>query len=256
MRKGLCNSIAFYNFEGQVDVKGIYEYTVELFKKHNNPPTRFGLSHPTIKAGKTKTFKHGDKKIRELEFKGITAIELYAPPPDHNDDMFDAIFLMHLRLKQDDTGFILGFDNAILGFDLNTINSIAKDIAGFLNPGYGIAYQRDFDKGPSLYAYGVIGNEGYSDEEEKNIAKWMHIYGDPERYREGDLRDIYPYNFLSEAHLVRNVGDKTLKEWIMLSSEHGTLTPLTEKLWTWEVPQENISSVRELLRPTGIVKCI
>ena len=88
------------------------------------------------------------------------------------------------------------------------------------------------------------------------ITKWFHTYGKEKRYKLGDLRDVYPINFLSSPHLERDVYGQSLKNWILSSSDHGELKQLDETLWSWHIEEEKISSVREDLRNTGILLCI
>lgn len=64
------------------------------------------------------------------------------------------------------------------------------------------------------------------------------------------IRDLYLINYLSEAHLSRMVGSRTLRE---VLSDHGALNNrkvagLSEFILTAEA----VKVVRELLRPTGI----
>jgi hypothetical protein len=92
--------------------------------------------------------------------------------------------------------------------------------------------------------------------EEDKIACWNHQYYMPDgRYRTGHLRDIYPLNILSSIHLQEKILNQSLENWIKSSPLHGDLKPLTDKLWSWWVPQENIASITQALKDTGLIIC-
>jgi len=258
MRKGTCNCIVLYDFAAKKpDVKDWYEYIVEWFYRYNQIPTRMSLGVRNVRpSSKTRTFKHYNKVIKAINSGDIYDLWIGSTPPNHNDDYFDSIFQVQLELELRKKFLVICFDNEIISFDKDYLESFIKDVAPYFDARYGICYQRDFTKGPGLYAYGVIGERGYSEEEEDQITKWLHSYGYEKRYQLGDLRDIYPLNVLSKPHLQRKVNNQTLEQWIKSSSSHGELKQLTDKLWSWWMPQDKISPVRESLRDSGIILCI
>ncbi|MBN9565641.1 MAG: hypothetical protein J0G29_06085, partial [Alphaproteobacteria bacterium] len=72
----------------------------------------------------------------------------------------------------------------------------------------------------------------------------------------GMLRDVYPLNFLSQAHLANQVEGMPFDQWVASDLARGTLNPLTDSMWSWRVEEDNIPAIREALRPTGLVLCI
>ena len=40
-----------------------------------------------------------------------------------------------------------------------------------------------------------------------------------ELYREGIIREVYPYNFLNNVNLAQRIDDRTLEEWIRAKFE-------------------------------------
>lgn len=271
-RTGTCTAIALYDLDIKFiqeskNIRKLFYYLENWFNKNTWPPVRMSLDGKNVpKSTQTRTFKYYKKLIEKVYFEEITGFWIGATPPNHNSDLFDSVLSAGLSLAQDSRHkrFALYFHNDIIPHNWDYIESLAKDILQWVKAGYGIAYQRDFDKGPGLYASGMItGPDRYCHSEDTiiereldNISKWFHIYGEPEDYHHGDLRDIYPLNFLSETHLKRDVHGKTLKEWIGSNSDHGTLKPLTDILWSWRVPEDKIDSIREALKDTGIILCI
>jgi len=262
MSQGTCNCLVFYDLQSKsVNLESWYNRVIEWLLENNQTPKRMGLSGENVrKSDQTKTFKHYDKILKEVNFKNINDIWIGATLPDIDiGDDDDSLFTVSLDLDSPRTFLVLRFDDSILGFDQPYIEKFGQEMAAYFDARYGIAYQRDFTKGPGWYAYGMIGSLGgvhIPDEEGDKIAKWFHIYGKEKRYKLGDLRDVYPINFLSPPHLERDVYGQPLKNWILSSPDHGSLKQLNETLWSWHIEEEKISSVREDLRNTGILLCI
>ncbi len=260
-REGTCTAIALYDLDKQaVDLRGLFTFFEEWFLQQGYTPMRGSGDGEGIKATKTWTFKYTKKFLEKRNFEQIIGFWFAAYLlEDWNDDEFDAIF--SVGLSTDRNVFDFYFHNSVLPFERDSVENLIQEISQYLKAYYGIVYQRDFDKGPGLYAGGVITglNESKFPEhaiEEDRIAKWHNTYSyEDGGYHLGQLRDIYPMNLLSEAHLKETVFGKSLKEWIGSSSEHGELKPLTDILWEWWVPPNKISAVRDELLPSGLIIC-
>ena len=257
-----CTAIALYDLDKQaVDLRGLFTFFEEWFLQQGYTPQRGSVLGEGIKATKTKTFKHTKKVILEKEPQTLTSFWFGAYTSENwDDDAFDAILAVHLTIYSERNVFDFYFHNSVLPFERGLVENLIKEISQYLKAYYGIVYQRDFDKGPGLYANGVITglNESKFPEhaiEEDRIAEWHRRYFRPWRYHLGQLRDIYPMNLLSEAHLKETVFGKSLKEWIGSSSEHGELKPLTDILWEWWVPENKIPTVCDELLPSGLIIC-
>lgn len=255
-RGKIGNCLVFHDFEDEpYDLKGWFYYAIEWFQQNGLIPSKMG---GVGKSRKTVTFKYGVKFLENNNFEGVSGIWMAALPPDVHIEMFDALFSVHFNLGIQGSTLVLCFDDDILKFSRESLEKLVKDISAYFRAKYGYAYQREFTKGPSFYPFGVIGgNAKLSDEEEDAITKWGIEYGGSKgSYHRGQLRDIYPMNLLSEAHLNHPILGTTLQKWIASSPDHGELKPLTDLLWEWWVPEPLIDSVREALRATGIVICI
>jgi hypothetical protein len=243
-------------------MKSLFLYLEKWFLEHNWPPVRMALSGKNIpRSTQTRTFKHCKKLLEKNNYEAIDHFWIGATPLNHSSDMFDSVLSFNIRLYSTKASLDLYFHNDIIPPDLNYVQKMVLDLSRWVQFGYGISYKRDFARGPGLYADGMIygtsrRDEPVDEQENTNISKWFHIYGDPEDYHHGDLRDIYPLNFLSKEHLERSIDGHNLKIWIESSPDHGTLKPLTNTIWSWHVPEDKISDVREALRHTGIILCI
>jgi hypothetical protein len=67
------------------------------------------------------------------------------------------------------------------------------------------------------------------------------------------LGEIYPLQILSSVHVSRRIGDRSLKEWIESSPEHGSLSAFSEKHWIWEIPNDLIESIRKAMSQHGLL---
>ena len=252
-RGPLANCIALHDFAMiPENIKEWFDYTLDFFRAHGIEPTRMSSQ----KTDKTVSMKIGIKQLEENDYKINENIWIGATPPNHNSDMFDSIFMVSLEYTFGTT-FVLCFDNQITHFDNHLIDNLTKYFSIFSRSQYGYAYQHKFSQGPDFYAVGSLGGrDRLPDEEREKINRWNNVYCMPDGiYTLGDLRDIYPYNFLSTPHLERDIFGQPLRQWIESHSSRGKLTPLTDTLWSWHLTPDQISPVRNALAPTGIILC-
>lgn len=116
---------------------------------------------------------------------------------------------------------------------------------------YGTAFQRDSGKGPELYALGLptgLGRAPEDREEAVAITRWGTEGLGGEGYRNGLLRDVYPFNALNPHQLDSKLGRVRLQEWISASSSRGSLRGMARGGALWEVPDRHIAAVRKALR--------
>lgn len=261
-QKGFCTALAFYDL-GKIDTKGLFEYLEQFFINHNHPPLRASYSFKNIedKITKTQTFKHVKKKLKEHKFKNVEHF-WFSHRPEGGDDSLDALIATNLELNGA-TEFHLYFHNDVVSHDWDYVQKLAKDIRQYLQADYGIGFQRELNKGPGYYVAGVITGLpmfNLTQEQEKErtaIGDWFRARLSGGKYHIGLLRDIYPMNFLTQAHLGNKVGHQTLKEWIKEGrSERGDLRPLTQDMDVWHVPEEKIETVGKSLRPYNFILCV
>jgi hypothetical protein len=143
------------------------------------------------------------------------------------------------------------------------VAKLLKRFAAPWNPGYGYAFQRPFKLGPEWYVFGyskgleISSTDPIIKREERAMTLWRDAYGLPDApYKPGDMRDVYPFNWVSSVHLKRpfKLEGKawTLEDWIVAHPQYGTLTPMGRDRWLWSVREEQRSHIRNLLQPTGL----
>jgi hypothetical protein len=135
---------------------------------------------------------------------------------------------------------------------------VAQKIVESVRPAYGIGFKRELRLGPVMYALGVcqglgVGLTGEAYEEARNISRWCDMGMVKQVYREGLLRDVCPWNFLTQPQLHRPVGGKSLEQWIGQDRSRGSLSPVVENVVLWEVEESRIPELRRSLHEAGVI---
>lgn len=249
----MIGCIIFYDF-GKTDLKGWFEYTLNWMHEKRVEPNTVSLSS----RDNYLTFK-GGQKILEQENYQVDDIEIFAG----GEAKTHAAWKLMTSFDIEGQTAVLGFYEDIQPFDETEILKLAHDLQSFCNSKYAFATLRNKKNEPQYYALGF--GTGLKDwppnierDEYLRIQRWRQVYK-PNRpgniYKTGDLRDVYPYNFICQAHLDRTLHGISLKQFINQPG-HGTLQPLTDTLWTWKLTPDEESNVREELRDTGILLCV
>lgn len=251
-RGKIANGIALHDFTiERPDLRAWTNLVVEFFRQYGIEPTRSDT--PSRTATKNINFKNAIRKYEACNY-NVEVMWIGALPPEHDSDMFCAIFSASIDIKGAST-MRLVFDDNIAPFNAQLINKLIQDFGILVGARYGYFYQRDFNKGPIFYPIGILGGSSSSDDPDcKYIGKWGRVYRTSEKYKTGDLRDIYRINVISAAHLDRIIFGNRFEEWINSDPGHGSLTKLADNLWSWYV--EDVDLVREKLRDTGMILCI
>jgi hypothetical protein len=93
----------------------------------------------------------------------------------------------------------------------------------------------------------------------ERIKKWqlLHLKHKDKLFESNRLREIYPINYINENHLNHEVFSKsTLRDWICATDHRGTLENVTDELYAWIIPDEDLYQVTVDLAPTGILLCV
>lgn len=146
--------------------------------------------------------------------------------------------------------------DSLWALDAQEVEALILAARQSLTGAYGIVYQRDFQKGPDMYAYGMSAGLGYSavDMREANeIGAWMQERMGDKRYLTGMLRDVYPMNILTQRQLDFKVDNMSLVDWITQESWRGGLTDVSESGGIWIVDSQYLAQVRASLRNRGVL---
>ncbi|HEX7859736.1 MAG TPA: hypothetical protein VF773_05380 [Verrucomicrobiae bacterium] len=149
---------------------------------------------------------------------------------------------------------VLAFrQNAVQSADLT---SLSNRLLECFETAYGYHYDRLQSKGPTLFAFGLVSGLGFGPEdmlEADAIARWGRAGIDDRGYLRGALRDVFPNNILTGAHLAAAVENCTLESWIHSCKDRGTLLKLNGDQYIWSVEPQQIASVHLALAKAGLL---
>jgi hypothetical protein len=138
------------------------------------------------------------------------------------------------------------------------VDSIAPIVFGVLHSAYGGCWNFPAEYGAEHYVAAIntmpIGMKwGSNPNYARRLVRWRdNIWHRGLRARDGYFREIYPINFLLEAHLERKFRNAAL--WRFMK-EQGSLLQceFSNKMYRWDVPEQNLSEVRIALESSGLV---
>jgi hypothetical protein len=251
-----CSAIGFYGTDpGAKAIESFYRTVVQWFTELGYPPDKVGVTGSGHSA-KLISFARGDAKLRKAGFDGIRAIEVISSTPNAltgHGYFLEAAY----DGKADRSHAEVVARSSLATLSATSMLPLARTLAEEVKPAYGFGYRRAHRDGPEVYMLGIgYGGEilsGEAYEEACNMARWGDIAMPKQVYREGLLRDVYPWNFLTRPQLTRKVGKVTLEQWIRQDARRGKLSALCDGVSFWEVVEANIPDVRHELRQAGVI---
>jgi hypothetical protein len=252
-----CSVLAFYGIEpSAAAAESFYHTMIKWFNDLDCPPDRLGITGPGH-SDKVVSFTRGNAKLRKAGFKGVTDIELSSTIPSARHSGHDYYLTATYDGRPKSWCAFLVARSSLATLSPTSLLPVARSLAQGLKAAYGIGYRMEHRLGPEWDVVGVgYGGEiltGEAYEEARNRARWGDMAMPKQLYREGLLRDVYPWNFLTRPQLVRQVGSMPLEGWIREDASRGTLSALCEGVSLWEVGEGNIPDVRRALRQAGVI---
>ena len=214
----------------------INKLKTEVMNHFNISPSGLGFT------GTKKVKKYSDKIFASLEEKtGLEDIVIFFGGEEGvNDD-----WLIYLELDEKCLSLIVSvtFEVELIP----TLKEIVSRCLGEIFFTFGFIFLTTHRNLPEYYNHGTIGND-WSEADEEKIWSWSMNYNRSDgQYKPGDLRDVYPYNIISELHLNRDVHGQTLESWIKSDPSHGTLEKISDTHWLWTVEDQHIPHTQEVL---------
>ena len=249
-----CWVVALYGF----DVRGeslalLYEDLLTWFDAHDCHPDKLSV-HGEGFSGKVEAFSRYHLRLKErgfetIEYFSISSLLAEATLPIHD-------WKMTADVSSRSSYAVFAADSSLVSMEGSMLD-ITRRAVEHLRPLYGIGYRRERRLGPVLYAiglsYGINAFSGPQYEEMLRISRWSDTGKRGQVYRQGLLRDVYPYNFLTEAQLSAPVGGTRLGEWIRLGAERGELAPFEGNVSLWTVDDAARPRVRKVLQEAGLI---
>jgi hypothetical protein len=245
---GVAECLAVFDWEKEIDATWWFDLVSSYFAEASTLPDVVLLG----------TDAEGSQRISLEEARAITRtnrlltkdIQIIATKPGYKQLVFGWTMMANIIMSNGRTAMI-AVEAGRLDF-----SEVARNFGAVFGPCYGIGYQREFKKGPDLYAYGMAAGLGYTGAERsetQRIGAWFRERMSGNRHKIGMLRDLYPINLLTASHLAQQVEHVPLKKWIDHNAERGSLVELENHQWIWYVPPTKVQNVKERLKTSGLL---
>jgi hypothetical protein len=250
------SAFAFYGMAGgEQPVTYCFETMNQWFTELGHPPDKLSV-HGSGHSGKIISFTRGMANLRRTGFSQVFSFFIYSMIPDgkteRNEDLLSASFYF----EPEDSWSVVCAHPSLASLTHDSMFPVAKALLQQVSPQYGIGYKRIHRRGPELYAIGIGMNSpssGSGYEESLLDSRWCDTGMPKCVYREGILRNVFPWNFLNRKQLNMNVGDKSLEQWISQKAKRGSLVSVSESLSFWEVEDSEIPAIRQELWDAGLI---
>ena len=248
-----CWVFALYGIDATGESLGsIYEELLAWLDAHDAPPDKLSV-HGEGFPGKVGAFPRLHAKLEKAGFEKVESLSLFSLLPDADLPVRD--WKAEADLSPRHSCAVFAADASLAGVE--SMLDITRRAVEHLRPVYGIGYRRERRLGPVLYAYGMsYGINAFSGpeyEESLRISRWGDTAMEGGMYRQGLLRDVYPYNLLTEVHLAARVEGVRLEEWIREGAGRGELAPFQGGVRLWKVDDAARERVRPALRQAGLI---
>lgn len=249
--------IAFYGVDSSsIAAANFYGTVTHWCQQLGYPPEKI-VVHGPGHSGKCVSFSRINSRLQKVGFDGIQDFEIYSLPSNAKYPMFDYCIDAIYNNDSQSSYAAIAASPHLLQLCTDSTFSLAQTIIQDLKPIYGIGYTRERREGPLLYVIGIGQGIGPSSGEayEKRVEEghWGGLGMERQVYREGVIRDVYPWNFLTNPHLEAKVNNISLQDWIQQDEIRGNLCPLHNGMWLWKVAKQNILTIRSTLWEAKII---
>lgn len=248
-----CAAVAFYGIQASARaVECVYREIIRWYAELGYPADRMGLIGPGH-SGKVISFSRCAGKLKKTGFEGVTAIEIASMVPGWT---YWREYLLTAKYIQTEDGavFYVVARDSIATLSHDSLLPVVRTLVEPLRPAYGTGFTCDHELGPHAYVFGV--NEGglketVADHERKRRVSFWVFGMENKVWSQGLLRDVYAWNFLTQPHLERQVGGRSLAEWTRQDGTRGTLIPVGGGVTLWEVHSPGLEEAQNALWDAG-----
>jgi hypothetical protein len=249
--------LAFYGVDPSPKVSEDFFLTVgEWFAELGYSPDALGVVGAGH-SGKVGDYRRTKAKLEKVGFSNVESLSVRVSDPSKTIPWMEYLASACFSHAGDDGGYaIVAAPSSLATKDLWL--PVAHKLIRGVRPAYGIGFKRELHLGPVMYAMGVcqglgVGLTGDAYEQARNISRWSDLGMVEEVYREGLLRDVYPWNFLTQPQLTKPVGGVPLEHWIRRDTTWGILSPLRGGVFLWEVDEAHVPAVQLALHQAGAI---
>jgi hypothetical protein len=258
MRKNTANCICFYNTQlKHINYRDWIDNVMNTVGFLHLDFTYIGTFGSRY-SDKLIPFEKGIDRMNKKKYENIEGLTLIVNPKESDAPSFDWVVLIGDNLTVLGHELIICIDEGLISFKSADFKKIISNALSYWDFQYGYGYRRVYEKGPEFYPSGILQDtykEPLPEQEKEAITKWLHDSYEGKSFKEGRLRDLYPYNILSDFYLQRLVNGMPLKQWIELDSTRGDLTSYPNGLVLWEIDNHNLIQIREELNHYGLLLC-
>ena len=243
-------ALAFYGTAGDIAAaKGFLSAIADSFSQLGYPPDRLSVGRDG-RYGKAGGFRRTSAILHRKGFVGVHHLAIYAMLPGFR--------------FMDDTYCRAGWSSHEPGLATITVRAdipgdfhlqswpLVPALIRCLKPEYGIGYFREHRLGPGFFALGIGKGLPPITPEGERISAWCDaLYHRP--WRDGLIRDVFRWNFLTKPQLQRAVGNQSLETWINNGPDRGTLQTMSKNMALWSVPEEHMPAIRQALSDAGVI---
>jgi hypothetical protein len=255
-----CSVVTFYGINTDANAAAaFYQAVVRWFTELGCPPDKLSVHGPGH-SGKPVSFARVSAKLQKAGFEGVTSLSVTAMTPGGQIPVNDWLLMADWSVEY--SYALVAARSSLATLSNESMLPLAQTLAQDSKPMYGIGYTRPHRLGPAMYAIGIcqgLGPGGYGvdlTEAEREEADSISRWGDGlagQVWRDGLLRDVYPWNFLTKPQFTKPVGGVPLEQWIRQDTRRGTLGPLCEGVSLWEVGEAHLPAVRQALHQAGVI---
>jgi hypothetical protein len=226
-------------------MEDVYNYSISIFARLGFKPD---LMATDLDSGRYKRYETSARKLKTAGSGTARYFTVCTLANGAGNELEGTTCLVSYSTGKD---LILDLESSVWSIGSAAMLEAARQFCLLLSPAYGIGFRRAFGLGPIYYAMNLA-TVGVDKDERLRISWWQEAR-ERQLFRAGMLRDVYPWNFLNASQLAARVGDLSLENWIRQDARRGTLVPFASELTLWEVPDEVIPAVRQVLFDAGVI---
>lgn len=191
------------------------------------------------------------KRVIAEQFSGVHSLELRSEcsgaAAEGTGRSQEALWLPE-RPTEPEFGRALGtlwVPDALAELDSADFRDLARRLVTRCCAAYGIAYRRSRLMGPGYYAFAFVYETSAApppDADEDHLGAWL-LALERATYESGELRWVYPLNYLNNAQLGAPIDGSSLRDWIAADPLRGTLTSVGS-LTEWLVAEDSLGVIR------------
>lgn len=241
-------TFGYYGLDTRPDALAeFYSSMIEWMQNRSLTPTLLGTSD----SPRYKKFRPASIKKMQDRICRITHLSLVSLPADVDNEFLGENCYASLSPKDMNRGYtVFSMKERLLPLSSPDFRDLMVRLAKLVRPSYGFAFRREFRYGPTYFAMAM--RYGEATERDRVILRNHNANLQYGYYKsKGVLTSLFPYNMLTDAQLLRTVGNMTLEEWIRSSPEHGELSPLTDSMKLWQLSDEQIERLIPVLQKAG-----